>query len=221
MYLLLKYLLSILVRKRIVTQIWVAVRLLNFNSLIHRNTKHPQKGFSLLSLIITISIVSILSTIASPSLSAIHNKYESISLSSTVFRHLRLTRSLAVYSNQVMTLCGVLNDQTNCQKQNFNQLIIFEDSNRDGTLDLNEKLHRHTALNYSGQVIFQASFGRNYIRFKPRGSAEVSASFIYCNTSYPQSSARVTLSHSGRAYVARKRNNNGIIKEADGSAISC
>lgn len=178
------------------------------------------RGLTFIELLIALAILCLLTTFGIPSLSQAIERSESRALTSAIRTTLALSRTEAIASESTVSICGT--QQSNrCVKTNFSQLVVFVDQNRNGEIDTSEKTLFIQDLNYSGALSLNASFGRDYIRFKKDGSSEQSGSFVYCNPKYPTLSSRMTLSMVGRIYMAKDRDNDGIIENTDGSPIRC
>lgn len=176
-------------------------------------------GFTLLDLLITISILCLLTTFGVPSLTLALERSKSKSLTSNVRSAIALARTKAITSEQTVSVCGM--NTTECVDNQFTKIAVFVDRNKNGQIDGGEKTLLLNDLNYTGALYLGASFGRDYIRFKKDGSAQQAGSFTYCNSNYPTLSTRVTISMPGRLYVARDLDQDGIVENADGSPISC
>ena len=179
-----------------------------------------QHGFTLVSSIITLSIIAILGSIAAPNLSVFLSKQEGRATIGIIHRNLSKARAHALKNDVDITVCGI-NKHGECVKSNFKELIMFEDYNDNAAVDEDDTITYISKLDYSGQLKLSASLGKKFIRLKRTGSSQQAGSFIYCDATNPRASNRVTISMSGRSYLGRDKNNDGIIELTNGKPISC
>ncbi|MDO6424688.1 GspH/FimT family protein [Saccharophagus degradans] len=178
------------------------------------------RGFTLLDLLIALAILSLLINLATPNLTSSLEKSKSKSLTVNIRSAIALARTKAITTEQTVSICGLQNNNE-CTKNQFTQIAIFVDKNKNGRIDEAENVLLLNDLQYTGQITLGASLGRKYIRFKKDGSAQQAGSFTYCNPNHPTYSSRVTISMMGRLYTAKDLDNDGIVENSDGSPISC
>lgn len=179
-----------------------------------------QIGLSLLELISSLSIISILGASAVPSLQQALTRSEGKSIAAIVRRSAAAARHHAITNEQSVTLCGV-NENGVCQRNQLQQLIIFLDVNRNRQVDPGEHLFHAFDVSTENILSLRASFRRNYIQFNEDGSASQAGSFIYCASATPTANKRVTVSMSGRTYLGRDNNGDGVVELTNGQPISC
>ncbi|WP_086931194.1 GspH/FimT family pseudopilin [Agarilytica rhodophyticola] len=178
------------------------------------------QGLTLAELLICLSIVALLIGVGIPSFSSIQARMQSYVLTSTLARSLAAARDFALSSNSTVTLCGI-NQQQECVANDFKEISIFIDRDKNAAITDNEHIFLISSLDYSGQLNLRAALRRHYIRFKKEGSAEQAGSFIYCHAKYHTASSRITVSMSGRSYIGRDLDGDGIVDMTSGSPISC
>lgn len=163
-------------------------------------------GWSLLELMIVISLLSLLSLAGLPSLHASIKRAQAQQASNTILKAFDLAREEAIAKNHTVTLCGIVNQQ--CTSRGQLTLSIFIDENQNRVIDDNEEVVRVLSKPVDdGELLIKASLGRNYFRFKGNGTAMESGTIIYCPTaneiqtkSYVQI---IKLNYTGRAYLLR------------------
>ena len=181
---------------------------------------YKQIGMSVLDVIITLALIGILTSLATPALTAALAKSESLSVQFTIRRALAAAREFAINSESPVRICGI-NEEYECVKENFKTLAIFHDPNNDKVVDITEELIVVRDLNYDAFLKLGASLGRKYIQFNQDGSSSQAGSFIYCNKNFLNYSARVTVSMPGRAYIATDKDGDGYVELTNGDRISC
>jgi len=180
----------------------------------------PTRGFTLFELLICLTIVTILIGTGVPGMFNLKAQYESRALTSSIRKMLIVARQYAVAENRRITLCGI-DAREHCNNENFRHIAVFFDHNSNHLLDGPDKIIAISGLNYSGELTLRASLRSQHISFNGDGSATRAGSFVFCNPVYANASARITVSMSGRTYMASDRNNDGIVALTSGNPIRC
>ena len=180
---------------------------------------HNSKGFTLLELLSTALILAIMLSIGIPSFTDIGSKLDGLVLKHSLAKRMKASRAHAVLSGQATILCGTL-DGRHCTSASFNELLMFEDLNRNFLLDNDERILVHTAL--SDRFGTLRWNHRLPLRFLPNGRVSTAGSFLFCpkDIKRMERALRVTTSSTGRIYIAR-RGKNGLVKTAGGREIRC
>ena len=161
-------------------------------------------GFSLIEIIITLSLLSILMANATPYFGQILDKNRNKAQGVQLHLSLSLARTYAITNSVDVVVCpAVTMQQKQCKPKNIansnwqHGWLVFADNNRDGILNSSEELLQSKVLLKRQAVVFNQN-GR--LRFFPNGSAR-SAGFYLCNAS--QSSQRyIRLLHTGRTRIS-------------------
>ena len=178
------------------------------------------QGFTLLELLITISIAFILIFVAVPNLIDFHHKQNADAVTAEIRRTLSVARQYAVSTQQIITTCGIADTNT-CSKNNINSLLIFIDENNNKTLDSNEYHLLNREIKHQGSLKLSASFGAKHIQFTGDGSSKQTGSFIYCVPEKSTLARRIVFSLTGRSYIGKDMNGDGIIALANNKPITC
>ena len=103
-------------------------------------TRH--NGFTLTEVVITISIASILASIAIPSFASLLKNNKMATSNNELLTALNFTRSSAITRGTTATLCKSNATSTNCDATAEWQdgWIVFEDKNNDGDVDTGETI---------------------------------------------------------------------------------
>ncbi|MBU3070686.1 GspH/FimT family pseudopilin [Aestuariicella sp. G3-2] len=158
------------------------------------------RGFTLLELLVSLTIISILLLSALPGMSHLLNKNEADSSISTVFRAWQHARSLAATRSQRVLLCGS-DDGLHCKKQWKDQLILFVDNNNNYQPDNDETLQRYEFNHSRGNLQTRVGFGKNYVIIDPLGKAPLTGSFLLCNPDEPSLERKISWNMAGRLYL--------------------
>ena len=165
-----------------------------------QSLNRPNRGYSLLNLIVTTAITMVLASIAIPSFAALMSKTVVESSSSNLQHSLALARQYAVVNHTIVQVCRMADDdQSQChQQRGFNESwsqgwMVFGDTNRNNELDDNDKILNVTQNNTKSNVVFNQ---RGRLRFFPDGTAR-SAGFYVCGRDQKHY-RHVVLLHTGR-----------------------
>ena len=176
-----------------------------------------QVGFTLMELLIIVSIAALLLTTALPSFRDFVVTNRQVSAINEFLSTLRYARSEAVSRTRTISICAS-NDQTACSGNNNWELgwIAFEDIDSDGVLDGGD-----TPL-LVGQDISD-TFGLRAIifddtdvmRFSAQGTADSVGSFLLCDNRGSNDIRVINVNAVGQARVATDQ------RDVNGAATAC
>jgi type IV fimbrial biogenesis protein FimT len=114
-------------------------------------SKQHQRGFTIVELVVTLTIAAILATIAVPSMRDFIRNGRLTSASNDLLRAYQVARTEAIKRQQNVVVCATNNPTSaaaSCSLDNFQTgWIVFQDDNRDGQHTTGEAvLTNHTAL---------------------------------------------------------------------------
>jgi type IV fimbrial biogenesis protein FimT len=164
----------------------------------------PRVGFTLLELLICLTMLALATTWGIPRLSSAGGHTEAIQFTNILTRALMTARSTAVASGNSVTLCASTNRHS-CLKNWLGEvsILVFTDRDRNYHLGSEDTLHLEQRLSlHHGTVYWRGSLGRPYLRYRVNGSAMEYGRYSYC----PQiDSARnfrqVVVNRVGRVYL--------------------
>lgn len=178
------------------------------------------RGFTLLELLITISIMFIVMFVAVPNLIDLHRKQNADTVTADIRRTLSVARQYAVSTQKTITACGIVDTYT-CTKNNIHGFLVFVDENNNKALDSNEYLLLNRDIKHQGFLKLSASLGAKHIQFNGDGSSKQAGSFIYCVPERPTLARRIVFSMTGRSYIGKDMDGDGIITLANKKPITC
>ena len=193
--------------------------MLKFTSPIAKNIR--LKGFTLIELMVSVSVTSILALIAVPNFSDFIIKMRVDSEISKLHRMLLITRNAAINSGQKAIICP-LDESFQCTDQWQNELSVFVDANDNKKFDTNEKIISvREQINTSDKLLYGKS--RNKITFKPTGqlSGLANGTFRYCPSIHKSNSRGIVVARSGRLYQSSDLDNDGIDENRGNKEINC
>ena len=174
-------------------------------------------GYSLVELLVSVTIFLCLSSLVIPSFSSINNR-RAVSLKVwEIKRTLEYARSLAVTQNKFITVC-VATEDYRCVKQHGSRLLVFDDQYTDYQWVPEEPLYRDVKL---GNAAVKLSVsGRSYVRFDGSGASRGSGNFLVCIPGAEGFGRQVIFFYSGRIRLSKDSNRDGY-DDKSGSSILC
>ncbi len=165
--------------------------------------KLKQNGFTLVELLMTLSIAVILMATVTPGLISLLRDNQMTALHNDLMSDLAITRSTAVTRGNNATLCPSNTSGNQCLKKaqiwSYGWLV-FDDLDNDGTIDTNETILA-TKNKLSSRLKMIGNTDR--ITFDPEGSAYgFSAQFAFCDSRGEEGKRGMIVSNSGRSRVA-------------------
>jgi type IV fimbrial biogenesis protein FimT len=179
---------------------------------------HKINGFTLLELLITISIAVIVTTIVQPSAQKVLQQSRITANINQMSGLIRFARTHAITQLSDITLCPSNNMKT-CDGNWRHHLIVFEDLNDNQVLDNQERLLASAQALSEGHKI---KGSRRLISFKHTGSMASPASLILCHRNNENTLARgIYVSLQGRVRLTKDSNHDGIHETSPGENIDC
>lgn len=167
---------------------------------------YNKKGFSLIELIIVLSITAILATIAIPSFQWVIRTNRLAAATNQMVAMLAFTRSEAIKRGVRVTLCKSDSGVQCTTSQGFEQgWIVFQDHNVNATVDGNEAIIQvFSGEQLDGLVMTGNRPVASYVSYTPMGNTELTSgafqagTLTFCAT--PEA-RRLIISRSGRVRV--------------------
>jgi type IV fimbrial biogenesis protein FimT len=171
-------------------------------------------GFSLLELIITLSIATILLAIGIPSFQTFTQKNRMSAAMNTIFTHLNLARSEAIIRGIDIVLCPSV-DGVDCHNTMIwdEKIIMFTDINKNRLFDLGESLIRQVDIS-SKSIEISTTIRRRKAVYDAKGlSMGNNLTFTFCDNNNKVNPKAVIVSNTGRARLSNVK--------SDGSPLNC
>lgn len=173
-------------------------------------TRWPQQsGFTVIELMITVTILAVLAAVAIPSFGSMIQNSRRTATVNELIANLMLARSEAAKRGQPVTLCGnTSSGGTSCTgATNWNYgWMVFLDPDGDGAITSAAdavKLYVNDARE-SGLTITSSTGGTGHIILRPFNQAGTAGSITVCDKRGAAHARRVCLSNNGRARVSEK-----------------
>jgi len=173
-----------------------------------------QSGFSLVELIISLTVGAILIGIAIPAFSTMLDENRISTQILNFVGHLNSARQAAITSGQEVTLCKS-SDGTSCDSslQWEDGWLVFIDRSGDHLRSADEKLLRvQQRLDDDISIRFSAGLGHNnYVIYKPTGLSGNNGTFTFCVGQSDIPPKAVVLLGTGRIRLASKKPKGGSL----------
>lgn len=168
-----------------------------------------KNGFTLIELIIVVTILAIISTLALPYFHEIMAQQEMKKIIHKLTSSIQLAKSHAAIEHRNVVICPS-SDHLNCQNNKWSSgFISFVDNNKNKQVDRDEKIIfiESTNLKY-GNLDWRGTLSTPSLTFQaenglPRG---FNGSFYYCSTLYVQKHQRIILSPMGHTRTEKLSN---------------
>ncbi len=158
-------------------------------------SQYQRNGFSLVELMVAISVVTIIAAIAIPSMKTLMAKNRVETHLIQVQSMLQLSRLSAVRNNAFVTLCPLAENQCGTDWQTG--MTVFVDFNNNQAFDGDDYVVKE-ALPLETQD--SLTYPRMAVTYRRDGSLSKfqSGSFVYCPKDLPELGRRLTVSQAGR-----------------------
>ena len=181
-------------------------------------------GFTLIELIISISVISILTAIAYPNFNAFLSQMRVDNEISVLHRLLFTARNAAINTALPVTVCP-LNELNQCSTQWQNEISVFIDLNNNNTYEpLSDEVLLRTKSAIKHDDKLQYGLWRSRIIYAPTGRTSgwgSNGTFKYCPKGYPEKSRAIRIATSGRLYTSSDIDQDGKDEVRSGGEISC
>jgi type IV fimbrial biogenesis protein FimT len=187
-----------------------------------KNTLQPNRGFTLIDLLIVLSIVAILSALTLSAFPVIE-KYQVERNAKSVIQAVMYGRSLAISEGKSIFICPS-NDGQVCDKDWSSTMLVYRNQDNDlnyGPQD--ELVYRFELTSQSSRVRWGSFRRKDYLELLPTGMTNFqNGTFTVCSKSKNTSTAiPVIINVAGRPYFGTDKNKDGVREYSSGKPVSC
>lgn len=185
--------------------------------------KKPEKGFTLVELLVVLAITSFLAGFAIPSLNQLIEHNQAATGINWIIKGIRFTRHSAVTSGTMVTICPSRNGQ-NCGGKWHEGTIVFKDRNADGRVNGKDEVLHRFMFPVEGATLKWRAFGnRQYLQMTSMGYTNfMNGNFTYCSADQdPRYSRQIVINMPGRVRKAYDTDNDGVIEDYRGRQLRC
>lgn len=181
--------------------------------------RHPQQGFSLIELVVTIAILAIVVSIAVPSFQNTQRDWRVEADRQTINQALNLARQTAITNQATVLVCPTA-DRVNCNNNWANPLMVYiERTAPAGQVNAGDRVL--TATEAVANVTRSYNNG-NTLTFTRTGAINNPGTLTICPGDGTRTSAQaLVVSFIGRARLATDGNADGIVEGGNGQNVNC
>jgi len=187
----------------------------------HRKRGHKQCAFTLVELMVGITVISILAIITLPNLNRFIVDLRVEGEISKLHRLLLTARNASINSGQNVVICPVVSGT--CTDDWTKEITVFVDINRNNSLNLpNEEVVKvKSASNNKDKFQYTGGAFLTYNALGNLVNNNIASLFRYCPEGFSKASKGIIVSPSGRAYISQDQNGDGIDEDRANNNIKC
>lgn len=178
---------------------------MNLSSHSHPIPRRAVKGFTLIELMVTLSLIAILATLAIPSFVETLRDWRRDSATRALTADLQLARSESIKSSRQVVVCPSTNGTACAGNNQFaTGWVVFVDNNADQTVDADDRILK-VGTAPSGIASMTGTANVNSLIFLPNGLLGSAASNILVTPSGANASTtlkQIAINRVGRAQVS-------------------
>lgn len=158
---------------------------------------NQDQGFTLVELLITLSVLAIMVTIGIPTFTSSLESVRQRTLVNQLLADLNFARSRAITTRQPVSLCAGISGCDN-QPMWSGHVLIFDDLDANGAIDEVDATLRTTAVTASHSWKWRNFRQQRHMTFKPDGTTHsLNGTFILCRQDTPLK--KIVINVTGRA----------------------
>lgn len=179
-------------------------------------------GFTLVELLIIITLIGLVTSFAVPSMEHLLSKSRRHSAVSDMITLINLTRNTAIMEQRTVTMCP-LNQANHCTPDwNTLPITVFRDPDADRKLAHENDIVRVKSLSKGGTWKANSA-NRPYFRFFSSGMASYAiGNMVWCpDNSDSHMAAQIIINMGGRPRLSEDQDGDGMLEDANGNTVAC
>jgi type IV fimbrial biogenesis protein FimT len=190
------------------------------NTTMHQ-TK-PPAGFALIELLVVLTLLGIILSIAVPGWSILVEKSRKQTVISELVNLFNVSRNIAIQRQLPVTICPIDPTTKKCSKDWSLPVTAFADPQRHRELTSSTEIIRVSPPPSEGLLIGGTGI-RRYFGFRPNGMAvEAIGNVTWCaDDNDARKAVQLRINMGGRLVHAQDNDGDGIVEGSQGQAISC
>ncbi len=182
-------------------------------------------GYTIIELLVTLSITTALVTLTVPSLSEFSNRQQANTEINNYINFFKFARYTAAARTKYISVCAIETPKS-CGTDWSKGVIIFEDNNIDGNINENEEIIKlFERVDSNSTITLNASLNSDFINYTPNGTSfrrSISGNLVYCQGQNNTANSKALIfSRAGRVYLAPDNDKNGVPENGSGKNITC
>lgn len=163
------------------------------------------EGFTVLELLVTLSIVCLLVFTGVPALSDLSNRSQSRATVINLVGLFSLARQTALSTGELTTICGS-SDGLRCDREWSQGVLVFTDGDRMGVVDDDDLVVRYDEVSPHGSLVWRAFQNKPYLQYTYSGRTNYhNGNLTYCPLNGDLKHARkLIVSVTGRVRIAQQ-----------------
>ncbi len=185
--------------------------------------RHNGDGFTLVELLLVLSILSILLGLSLPNFQTMYAQRQADVVIRKVSKAIQLARMSAIRTGKLVTLCRS-DSGVECGGEWRDGIIVFSDRNGDRKINQDDVLQQLiTFPGINGSLKWRAFQNRQYLQITNQGFTRYqNGNFTYCPNNGDASLARqLIINRTARIRFAIDSDGDGIREDSRGRPISC
>lgn len=182
----------------------------------------PMAGFTLVELLVVITLVSVIASYAIPSMESLLKNSQRHSVVSDMVRLINLARNTAIMDQQTVTVCPLDNANKCTDSWDSIPITVFRDPNADRVLADEADIVRISNLTDGGDWDANTA-SRPYFRFFASGMADYAiGNMVWCPDDQDSHlAAQIVVNMGGRPRLSEDEDGDGMLEDANGNTVTC
>ena len=174
--------------------------------------KSKNHAYTLIELLVTLSIIAILAAIAVPSFNGTMDKSKHSATLNGLLGELHLARSEAIKRSRQIVICPSADGATCAPANNWGEgWIIFVDDNHNSTHDANEELLRISEALDTGLTIKASHNLTQSIRYRSNGMTVDTGELTLCDPRGSDAAKAIIINTTGRPQISEYSESGGSL----------